>query len=87
MMPNIADVPDQPISKPAAIAQPATPPVSTTPKSSYMCEWEGCGSQFADVAGLFAHVTELGPGSHITKEGVCTQTYYKPEIPQLLIIL
>ncbi|XP_065909359.1 protein polybromo-1-like [Dysidea avara] len=74
MMPNIADVPDQPISKPAAIAQPATPPVSTTPKSSYMCEWEGCGSQFADVAGLFAHVTELGPGSHITKEGA--SNYY-----------
>ena len=25
--------------------------------------------QFADVAGLFAHVTNLGPGSHIKKEG------------------
>ena len=25
--------------------------------------------QFADVAGLFAHVTNLGPGSHIKREG------------------
>jgi len=74
-MPNVAVVPDQPVSMPVAITKPSTPPVSTTPKSCYTCQWEGCGLQFADVAGLFAHVTELGPGSHIIKEGVCT-TYY-----------
>jgi len=81
VMPSIAVVPNQPVSKPVAVTKPSTPSVSsTTPKSCYTCQWEGCGLQFADVAGLFAHVTELGPGSHITKEGVYTNTLYTIEV-------
>jgi len=67
VMPKVSVAADQPMSQPA---KPATPPLSATPRSCYVCHWEGCGLQFADVAGLFAHVTDLGPGSHIIKEGL-----------------
>jgi len=57
---------NQPINKPPAVVKTATP---THTRSSYVCHWDGCGSQFPDVAGLFAHVTNLGPGTHIIREG------------------
>ena len=68
----VPDTPSQPIYNPSP--PPLPPPVTTTAtptytRSSYMCHWDGCGLQFADVAGLFAHVTNLGPGTHIKREG------------------
>ena len=69
LLPTSAVVPgntNQPINKPPPVAATATP---TYTRSSYMCHWDGCGMQFADVAGLFAHVTNMGPGTHIKREG------------------
>lgn len=69
LLPSSAVVPgntNQPVNKPPSVAAIATP---TYTRSSYVCYWDGCGLQFADVAGLFAHVTDLGAGTHIKKEG------------------
>ena len=69
LLPSVAIVPsnaNQPINKPPSVAVTTTP---TYTRSLYVCYWDGCGMQFPDVAGLCAHVTNLGAGSHIKKEG------------------
>lgn len=73
VLPSSAVVPsntNQPINKPPSVAATATP---TYTRSSYVCYWDGCGLQFPDVAGLFAHVTNL---AHIRKEGTRLHMYF-----------